>query len=263
MSSGLQRVRQDDRPQAAVGLRPLRGQALMNRGELRGGRVGGHPGSQDTKHRQHRALAALGRCRVLAQGNPELEIEWKREPVRHHADDDVRHRVQCERAADDGRITAEAALPLTVADHHHAIRAVALVVRQQVASEVRGRARNGKGRRADFGHANRVGIAVGGGEILLDAAIGAEMLNRLDAALPLVELVDAGLLRNAGRSVANSIETTRAPFSNGSDACRNCEINSKPTAPMAIATVMEKAPINASDGCLISMRTPSLQSREM
>jgi hypothetical protein len=102
-------------------------------------------------------------------------IERKREALRHHAHHDVRHRIERDTAANDRRVAAEPAVPLTVADHHHAGAGVAFVIRQQIPAEQRRCPRQREGCGRDFGNTHRLGIGLRGREVLLDGTIRADV----------------------------------------------------------------------------------------
>jgi hypothetical protein len=57
---------------------------------------------------------------VEDEWEPQIDLTWEGEAARHHADHLIVASIEWQDAPDDRRITAEAALPDAVAQHHHA-----------------------------------------------------------------------------------------------------------------------------------------------
>ncbi len=143
---------------------------------------------QPSKDMKHRSLQSPKLPGIGTKRNPVLVIERKHEARGHDADNGRGRATEIDHAADDVRVAAEPRLPHLVADDDDGRRPGAFVVRNEVASELRRRARHGKSRGADLRNPDGLIRRRADDEIVLRGAGGAELLDRPQRLAPIREV---------------------------------------------------------------------------
>ena len=133
--------------------------------------------------------ASLVRVRVAAgehERHPEIGSA-KRESGGHDANDQVRHRIDRDRPADDGRIGTVPAFPQRVSEDHDARPALARLVRDKSATEQRLHPKRVDERGADVGRIEPLGFALAR-QRERALVVGDEVRERLVLCLPVHEV---------------------------------------------------------------------------
>lgn len=167
---------------------------------VRLGRVGRHPATHRCqlalrrleKGVVHQPAKHVPRSRVRAaadrpQRNPQLVVDGKTKSLRHDANNRRLFEPEAKRAANDGWIRKESALPQRMTDDGHRWRGRGLVARHQRPSELRRHTRDPKSGRRDRGNFDRLDSAVDG-EVALEQRHRAEVVHALKLLAPSVEI---------------------------------------------------------------------------
>ena len=120
-------------------------------------------------------------------------VERETECGGHHSDNRVKGVVESQRSAKHIRIAVEPPLPFVVADNDDGRGARSLVVRDDIPADQRCRARDSKACCRHFGHGDAFAGSTIHDEVPLDRSKRSDLLERLHAVSPPVEIVERGL----------------------------------------------------------------------
>ncbi len=193
------RIREHARPQVLVRRRiPLR-HARADRPKLGLRSLQRNTLAQPPEHANRRPGERL-RLRE-PQRRPDVMVDRKQKPLRHHAHHRDGDSAELHGAADDGWIRIEAAAPQVVANHDHVLGPGRCVRFHQRPPEQWRHARERECDRADLRHLDRLGAPVCGDQVALDRAIGTELLDRSELVAPFQEVLHGARLDTARRHV--------------------------------------------------------------
>ena len=152
-----------------------------------------------------------------AERHPVSMVDRKTETLRHHPDDGVWRLVQPYDSSEDTGVTIETALPLVVCDHKDRRSHCPFVFGEQRPSKQRRIPGERQARGGDRGDIDQVQLAVSGDQIPTVLPERAEIANRFQLALPLLEIMHrrAGAEPGCPARARVRMTTTRPSLSKG------------------------------------------------